>query len=48
MHGHTILLQCGDLTKHAPVVVYHRRLFAVKVAAMVHVTLGYARGSTVR
>ena len=48
MHGHIILLQCVDLTKHAPVVVYHRCLFAIKVAATVRVTSGYARGSTVR
>ena len=48
MHGHIILLQCVDLTKHAPVVVYHRRLFAIKVAATVRVMPGYARGSTVR
>ena len=48
MHRHIILLQCVDLTKHAPVVVYHRRFFALKVAATVRVTLGYARGSTIR
>ena len=47
MHGHIILLQCVDLTKDALVVVYHRRLFAVKAAATVRVTHGYARGSTV-
>ena len=48
MHGHIILLQCVDFTKHAPVVVYHRRLFAIKLAATFRVTPGYARGSTVR
>ena len=33
MHKHIILLQFVDLTKHAPVVVHHRRLFAMKMAA---------------